>query len=262
MGHIGNKFSEAVFLEESVQNLLHSGETFDMVIVEQFFNEAHKGFANHLNASLVVLSTIGASIWTNHLVGNPNTLSYMSDFLLGYSSHMSFSERITNTIFVLFETIYFNLFFFKQQNNMLQKYIPNSPNIYEVMRNTSLILLNSHVSYSPIKPHVPNMVEVGGFHIKESEGLPQDLKQFLDESKEGAVFFSLGSNLQSKDIPTYKLEQILNAFRKLKVNILWKFEDENLANMPKNLKIGKWFPQQSILGKNLFITFRIKRHYL
>lgn len=69
----------------------------------------------------------------------------------------------------------------------------------------------------------------------------------MDESKNGVIYFSMGSNLQSKDIPDEIKKNLLNMFGGLKQTVLWKFE-EQLPNRPKNVHILKWAPQQSILG--------------
>lgn len=78
----------------------------------------------------------------------------------------------------------------------------------------------------------------------------------MDESKDGVVYFSMGSNLQSKELPDVIKQNLLNMFGQLKQTVLWKFE-EQLPNRPKNVHILKWAPQQSILGElhlfNLFI---------
>lgn len=38
-----------------------------------------------------------------------------------------------------------------------------------------------------------------------------------------------------------------NVFAKLPYKVIWKYE-EDLSEKPKNVYIGKWLPQQSILG--------------
>nr|CAD7604575.1 unnamed protein product [Timema genevievae] len=79
----------------------------------------------------------------------------------------------------------------------------------------------------------------------------------MDDAKEGVVYFSLGSNLQSSDMPEYKREAFLKAFSKLKQKVLWKFEADNLPGQPANVKIQKWLPQSDILGHpniRLFMT--------
>ncbi|KAJ9601561.1 hypothetical protein L9F63_000304, partial [Diploptera punctata] len=67
----------------------------------------------------------------------------------------------------------------------------------------------------------------------------------------------MGSNLQSKDMPDKKREAFLNAFSKLKQNVLWKWEADTLPGQPKNVRLGKWLPQNDILAHpnvRMFIT--------
>lgn len=53
-----------------------------------------------------------------------------------------------------------------------------------------------------------------------------------------------------------KIEVFLEKFRSLKQKVLWKFETD-LPNLPKNVKIDKWLPQDDILAHpnvKLFIS--------
>lgn len=59
----------------------------------------------------------------------------------------------------------------------------------------------------------------------------------------------MGSNLKSQNLPIEKREAILKAFSKRKEKVLWKWEDDVLPGQPPNVKLGKWLPQQDILGK-------------
>ena len=76
----------------------------------------------------------------------------------------------------------------------------------------------------------------------------QDLKHFLDEAKEGAIFFSLGTNIKSSKMPPEKVKVFLDAFAELPQRVLWKWETDVLAGQPKNVMLGKWLPQNDILG--------------
>lgn len=80
----------------------------------------------------------------------------------------------------------------------------------------------------------------------------QDLKKLLDNSKNGLIYFSMGSTLDSKDIPESLKKGLLEVFGGLKQTVLWKLEEE-LPDLPSNVHILNWAPQQSILGKWLFI---------
>lgn len=69
----------------------------------------------------------------------------------------------------------------------------------------------------------------------------------MDNAKDGVVYFSMGSNLRSKDWPEETKQKLLQMLGGLKQTVLWKFE-EQLPNIPKNVYISNWLPQLSILG--------------
>lgn len=69
----------------------------------------------------------------------------------------------------------------------------------------------------------------------------------MDNSQHGVIYFSMGSNLESKHFPEVVIRNLLKTFSELKQTVLWKFE-EDLQNLPKNVHILKWAPQHSILG--------------
>lgn len=70
----------------------------------------------------------------------------------------------------------------------------------------------------------------------------------MDSAKHGVIYFSMGSNLRSKTFPDKLKKELLTMFSGLKQTVLWKFE-ENLPDLPQNVKIVEWAPQQSVLGK-------------
>lgn len=127
----------------------------------------------------------------------------------------------------------------------------------ELYKDISLILTNTHRATSKPRPQMPGIINVGGAHIKPPKPLPKDLKVFLDNSKHGVILFSLGSFIQSTDMPPEIIAIFLNVFSKLKQDIIWKFEDDSMPNIPPNVKISKWLPQSDILAHPnvvLFIT--------
>lgn len=85
---------------------------------------------------------------------------------------------------------------------------------------------------------MPGIINIGGAHMKDPKPLPNDLKEFLDNSKHGVIYFSLGSFLQSSDMPAKTVALFFDIFRKLKQNVIWKFEDDSFPNIPSNVKIG------------------------
>jgi glucuronosyltransferase len=88
----------------------------------------------------------------------------------------------------------------------------------------------------------------------------QDLQKFLDEAKEGVIYFSLGTNVFSDRMPEEKRRVFIEAFSTLPHKILWKWESDILPGQPLNVKIKKWLPQQDILGN--MILFLLEREFI
>ncbi|KPJ13398.1 Ecdysteroid UDP-glucosyltransferase [Papilio machaon] len=85
----------------------------------------------------------------------------------------------------------------------------------------------------------------------------QDLKSYLDSSKNGVIYFSLGTNVKPSNLPSDKLQVIINVFSRLPYDVLWKWDDEELPGRTKNIKISKWLPQSDLLRHpsiKLFVT--------
>ncbi|XP_017083904.2 uncharacterized protein LOC108116482 [Drosophila eugracilis] len=255
---MGLDLTEALFKAPAVQELLTQKRTFDGVIVETFMNDAHYGFAEHFGAPLISLSSLGATGWTSDLVGTPSPPSYVPHALLQFSDYMNFWQRAQNLGFQTYEFIYQNLINLPRHEALYKKYFPNNKqDFYEMRKSTSLVLLNNHVSLSNPRPYSPNMIEVGGMHVnrKAPKPLPKDIRKFIEGAEHGVIYFSLGSNLNSKDLPKKKRKAIVETLRGLKYRVLWKYEEENFVDKPDNVLVSKWFPQDDILAHDKVIAF-------
>ena len=74
----------------------------------------------------------------------------------------------------------------------------------------------------------------------------------MDEAHHGVIYFSMGSIFRSEFFPEPVKKSLLEAFSKLKENVLWKWETDYLPGIPKNVKVKKWLPQADVLGKSIF----------
>lgn len=252
---MGALVTECTLKDEKVQKLIHSSEIFDLVIVEEFFDDALKGFAVHFNAPLVLFSSMGLVEWNKHSIGYPALPSLNPIHCNSFTNEMTFVQRMINFFDTIFHFCYKNLVINPQHQNYLTKYFPKRINLDDAIHNASLILLNSHVTTSENSLLPYNMIEIGGFHVSKGT-LSESIRNLLDQSANGAILFSMGSNLRSSDLPNSTLADIFSVFKKLKQNILWKFE-KDIQNKPKNVFISKWYKQSDILSHpnvRLFIT--------
>jgi len=258
---LGNHLCDKFLEQPAVQELIHSNDQqFDLVIIEAFNNDCLVGFAHKFKAPLVQVVTFGGTSWMGDWVGNPSPYSYVPDPFHNFGDRMDFCERVLNTISITFQKMTRFFYFLPKQQALLEKYFGDHaplPSISELHSSTSLLLLNHHFSISYPRPLMPNVVQVGGMHVKPAEKLPEDLQKFIDEAPDGVIYFSMGSGLYSSDMPDSKLKAFIEVFSKQKQRILWKWEKDSLPGQPKNVKIGKWLPQSDILAHpnvRLFIT--------
>lgn len=214
--------------------------------------------------------------------------SHVPNTLVPYDEKMSFTERWYNSLFSFCDMIVRSYMYFPRQNELARKYFGHLgaiPTIEELTKNISLVLLNTHRSVQSPRPSMPTILNIGGAHIKDPKPLPGDLQKFLDESTNGAIYFSLGTVLKTSQMPKEKLQIILgmydgnareinrlsrkkvdgvhfeiaDALKMIKYNVIWKYEDDKaMANrVSSNVIVRKWLPQSDILAhKNvrLFIS--------
>jgi len=85
----------------------------------------------------------------------------------------------------------------------------------------------------------------------------KELETFVADSENGFILFTLGSMIPGSSIPKETLQSFMNVFANLPQKVVWKWEDEVPENLPKNIFMSKWLPQQDLLGHpkaELFIT--------
>lgn len=63
------------------------------------------------------------------------------------------------------------------------------------------------------------------------------------------IYFSFGSNIKMSMLPERDVKVFINSFRKLSQIVLWKWENGTILDLPDNVYINEWFPQQFILSK-------------
>uniref|UniRef100_A0A4Y0BFN0 UDP-glucuronosyltransferase n=1 Tax=Anopheles funestus TaxID=62324 RepID=A0A4Y0BFN0_ANOFN len=260
MGGFMHEITNTTLASPEVQSLLKSDETFDLLVLEIFLNDAFLGFADRFNCPVVGMSTFGASSWVNSLTGSPQPLSYVPHPMSSFTDKMNFWQRLGNVLFTAFDETVLSFMCDPIQQMYYKKYFPNASRSLNQMRRNgvSLVLINSHFSLSFPRPYLPNLIEVGGFHVnRKINPLPEDIKTFIEQSEHGVIYFSMGSNLKPSKMDQQKRNDVVKVLSSLKQNIIWKWDDDTLVLDKKKFLIGKWFPQDDILAHpnvKLFIT--------
>jgi len=247
------------YLLDSTELALLKKEKFDLIVFGWFLNDFQIGLASHFNAPSVIISVLPAAKVMRDYVGNPAEISSVPILHLNSNGPMTFIQRVQNFVIHCMEFLITNAVIYFVMKPLHKQHFPPDkyPSFEDAKRNVSLVLINSHFSQGTPTALVPGMIEFSGMHIKrQPDPLPQDIKQFLDGATDGAILFSMGSNIKSSQLSTEKRDAILRTFSKIKQKVLWKFE-EDLPNKPANVMISKWLPQDDVLAHpniKLFIS--------
>ncbi|KAH8295862.1 hypothetical protein KR018_004803 [Drosophila ironensis] len=260
---IGLMTTEHAFKDPKVQRLIASkNDHYDLVILEQFFHEAFLMFGQKFNCPVVTIGTMGYADNMDHAMGILTPWSVIPHLLLSHTDRMTFSQRAYNAYISLYDAVMRRWFYLPKMQELAEKYFQGViqgplPHVHDLERNISLMLINSHRSVDLPRPSMPGLIDVGGAHIQPAKPLPSDLQSFLDKAQHGVVYFSLGSYMKSTDMPPEKTALILKAFGQLKQKVIWKYENDSIGDLPANVLIRKWMPQNDILAHpnvKLFIT--------
>uniref|UniRef100_A0A182J7J1 UDP-glucuronosyltransferase n=1 Tax=Anopheles atroparvus TaxID=41427 RepID=A0A182J7J1_ANOAO len=259
--HFVHAIANTTLSSPAVQTLLRSEEErFDLLVLEIFLDEVFLGFGDRFNCPVIAMSTFGASAWVTSLIGSPQPLSYVPHPMIGLTNHMNFRQRLGNVLFTAFDEILKSVLFDPIHERYYKEFFPNANRSLAEMRRhgVSLVLVNSHFSLSFPRPYLPNLIEVGGFHInRKVNPLPKNIKSFIEQSKHGVIYFSMGSNLKPSKMDRQKRDDIIRVLSGVKQNIIWKWDDDTLVLDKGKFLLGKWFPQDDILAHpnvKLFIT--------
>ncbi|KAG8223579.1 UDP-glycosyltransferase [Ladona fulva] len=237
-------------------------ESFDLLIADGAFPECALGFAHRFRIPFMYINTVGFHVVSIAASGSPIPYSVTPFFSEPYTENMSFGQRVVNT--ALHAAAYLShilLVDFALQRIVREAFGPDVPNILDQYANVSFVLQNAHASVSYARPYLPLVAEIACIHCKPPKPLPKsltprvflsrnfkDLEEFVSGGPEGFIFFSMGSSVKASNMPPQLRRAFMDAFARLApIRVLWKWEEFG-TDIPPNVKLGRWLPQQDILG--------------
>ncbi|XP_063696226.1 UDP-glycosyltransferase UGT5-like [Culicoides brevitarsis] len=245
-----------------VQKFIQREDHFDLVLSEQFFQESFLMFAYKFDCPIVTIGTLGYSDFMDRAMGFHSPWATVPHSTLPYSSEMTFWERTYNVMMSLADAVLREWYYYPKQEHLAQTYFKflkqrrgPLPSVRELEKNISAMLINTHFSINPPRPLMPGQINVAGAHIHPPNPLPEDIQTFLDGARNGVILFSLGSIIQSKEMPISKMRTFANVFKTLKQRVIMKYEDNMLPSVSPNVMAVKWLPQADILAHPNVILF-------
>uniref|UniRef100_A0A1Q3FSB8 UDP-glucuronosyltransferase n=1 Tax=Culex tarsalis TaxID=7177 RepID=A0A1Q3FSB8_CULTA len=260
---LGLETSRCGLESQSVQQFIKRNDlTFDLVVSEQFFQESWLMFAHKFNAPIVTISTYGYSDFMDRAMGILTPWSFVPHMILDYEDDMNFLQRSYNVLVSLVDYVIREFYYLPEQQKLAKEFFSDLerqrgplPSVQDLERSISVILVNAHPTLAKPRPSTVGLVNIAGAHIRPPKQLPEELQRFMDGAEHGVIYFSLGAYLQSSEIPPAKRATLLKVFSKLKQRVIWKFETDTIEDVPKNVMIRKWAPQNDILAHKNVVLF-------
>ncbi|XP_038131379.1 UDP-glucuronosyltransferase-like [Cyprinodon tularosa] len=185
----------------------------------------------------------------------PSPVSYVPKAFSGNTDRMTFPERVKNMMMSFLES-HICTVMYRHFDELVSKRIKDGMSYKELISHGAIWLLRYDFVFDWPKPLMPNMILIGGINCAKTAPLPEDLKEFVDGSgDDGFIVFTLGSMVS--DMPETKAKVFFDAFRQLPQRVLWRYTGKVPKDMPKNVKLLKWLPQNDLLAHpkaKLFMT--------
>ncbi|XP_028130309.1 UDP-glycosyltransferase UGT5-like isoform X2 [Diabrotica virgifera virgifera] len=240
------------------QSLLKTTEKFDAILLEDFNTDCYMRAASKFKVPIIAMSSSGILPWSWSRYGSPINPSISPNIMLPLTDKMTFLERVENTIVTVVDNLIFKYHRREKDRQVVKR---NLSDVSEDLENydsyVSLMLANVHYTLTSPRQLAPNVIEVGGLHIKNPKPLPMDLKKWIEDSPEGVIYFCMGSMTKGHTFPKRQREAFLQAFDLLPYRVLWKYENESMEGKSDKILLRKWLPQLDVLchpNVKLFIS--------
>ncbi|CAG4992114.1 unnamed protein product [Colias eurytheme] len=234
---------------KEVQDVIHG--KFDLLLLEACSRQALI-YSHVVKAPVVQISSFGMMIGSDYILGTPSHPMLYPSGLHQRLYNLTFWEKLhefykhwrIERSYSEYEDV---------DNEMFKRVFGNdAPTLNELRNNVDLMLLNTHPVWTNNQPWPPNAVSIWGIYRKPSQELPKDIKTYLDSSENGVIYFSLGTNVFSSLLRPETIQMFINTFSKLKYNVLWKWEKDEMQGKSENIKIFKWLPQSDVLSNFIY----------
>ena len=258
---MNDEFQGVRDLEEMlIKDLSSQSKSVDALIFTSQFGFTATLLYAHYQCPLISMSPPGwASRITKHS-GNSENPAYQPDQVIPAIEPLTFSQRLVNTVF--YAILDFDTFGWICFPLIIDYELFDIDGYRKILENMSLILMCSHfVTQSP-RALTANTVEVGGIHCREGQPLPEDLQMFLDGHPDGVVYVSFGPSIKPSQMKAEQKKVFLDPFHQLKHPVIWIWDEDNIPNLPPNVKLSKWLPQQDLLAHpnlRVFVTQVFRR---
>ncbi|CAH0677965.1 unnamed protein product [Spodoptera exigua] len=254
---IATKVVEKQFESDEIKSFINNNETFDLLLLETWIRPTL--FWTYVyDVPVISVSSFG-SLYNDYVnMGGPihpllHPTSLQRDV---------WNENFWQKILALKEYWKLDSMFNEleiEEDALAKKLFGEVPPLKEQIKKIELLVLNVHPAWQEARPVPQNVVHLGATHLQDENQtmhISPQLEEYLELSTAGVVYISQDKNIGTSILPEHLKRKLIRAFSKLSCPVLWNC-DEDIKDLPHNVKLGKWFPQAALLNHpniNLFIS--------
>ncbi|XP_071080530.1 UDP-glucuronosyltransferase 1A5-like [Haliotis cracherodii] len=174
--------------------------------------------------------------------GMPLQSNTFPHLMSSFTNDMTFPERLINTLLIFATSIVFRASSTSTDYSVLGDKF-RDVDASKLVRDSVLFIENSDYIIDYPKAVFPNFIQCGGLTASPANPLSGELKKYMDAAQKGVVLVTFGSLI--KGFPPPLIEKLMAVFGRLKYQVLFKQDKEEIRG---NIKTMKWVPQNDILG--------------
>ena len=179
--------------------------------------------------------------------------SYVPHLLTSYTDNMSFMQRTIN--FLFYSGVAFYDFGGYEDSRM---FVPEKPEVgyNALLLNASLCLQLRDKVIDFVRPEMPGVIPIANLMARKAKPLPTELQSYMDQSSNGVILVSFGTMVA--ELPPEVIHKMIMAFKTIDWNVIFRYpRPADLGNVPPNVRVMSWVPQNDILSHSnlkLFVT--------
>jgi len=148
-------------------------DAYDLIVTETCNTDLYLALVERFKAPFIAWTTSPLFVWSADRMGASTHPAYIPVLMTAYGPHMNFAERTFNT---LLRSIAFYKYYtgssISSQKIASERY-KDASNLDQLVLRTSLLFVNTYHALWGSRPLPPNVVEVGGLHVKLSKPLDE-----------------------------------------------------------------------------------------
>lgn len=153
---------EKIFRNNEILKLIKREEKFDVMVVEQFYSDCGLAWADKLGVPFIGMSAHVLMPWFYSRLGAPSNPAYVPSRI----GKNGLWARIKAVYLNIYSNFFYQNYIQKTDHTIASRVLPDTPDLEDIGRNLSLIMVNQYFPLTGSRIYGPNVVEIGGIHIK------------------------------------------------------------------------------------------------